>query len=473
MTDPVSWIEENFFLPSRTHPETGEALGSGPIILAPVYRSVLRAALSRNSRGRLAYQTIVWSAPKKTGKTTIAAAVALWTAVCYPNSEIILLANDGAQAHDRAFAAIRSSIQLHDPLPPTRILADRILLPNGSVIRPYPCDAEGIAGANPRLSVITEAWAYTTRQKLRLWAETTPPPNLLDAFRFVESYAGIRGTNSVLEQLWDTAREGYLLEPISSQHDTTVMVNPNASLFYFYDHGTPATRRLPWQTPEYYSVQSRVLPPDEFNRLHLNEWTSSTSAALSDTWLYGCVTDTLPPSDLPIVIGTDAGIVRSNFAFVAVTTADQNGVHHVVDAVRWEPRGAPIDFSAIQQFIISFCASRPVVEIAYDPYQLHQMMTDLQRSHIAFTRPFPQQLRGVADGTLISLLQRKRIAIHRSLVGRIADHYAHTAYDPRSRRFTALRGPNDLIVALSMAVYRAYYYSQTFVLEGEWSAAHP
>lgn len=434
---------------------------------------MLRAALVRDSRGRLAYQTIVWSAPKKTGKTTIAAAVALWVAVCYPNSEVILLANDGAQAHDRAFAAIRTSLQLHDPLPPTRILSDRVVLPNGSVIRPHPCDAEGIAGANPRLTVITEAWAYTSRQKMRLWAETTPPPNLFDALRFVESYAGIRGANSVLEQLWDTAQKGERVEPLSSQYDTTVMVNREASLFYFYDHGIPAMRRLPWQTKDYYAVQSNILAPDEFNRIHMNEWISSAPSALQDAWLYRCVTDELPPDTLPIVVGVDAGVVRSNFALVAVTVADQNGKLHVVDAVRWEPRGAPLDFSAIQQFIVSLCKSRPVIEIAYDPYQLHQMMTDLLRSHVAYTRPFPQQLRGVADGNLVRLLQLGRITIHRSLIGQFAEHSAHTAYDPRARRFVAVRGPNDLIVALSMAAYRAFYYSQTFALEGEWNATPP
>lgn len=454
LLNPVAWIEQHFWLPSRIHPVTGEALGAGPIVLHPLHRGMLRLALSRTSGGRLAFQTVVWSFPKKTGKTTIAASVALWFACCYPRSEILLLANDGAQASDRVFAALKQSLSLHDPLGGTRVLSDRIELANGSVVKPLPCDAEGVAGANPQLTVVTELWAYTSRQKHRLWAETTPPPNLPDAMRWVESYAGYLGSGSVLEALWDTARAGR-----ATNHDgVELLVNDDARLLYIYDHGTRAMARLPWQTDEYYRAQRELLPPDEFARIHANEWQSISSQLLEPAWLSACVTDE-PEPDLPIVLGVDAGVVRATFAVVAVTLADDDGRLHVVGAMVFDPSIAPVDYDAVQNFLVQYCAKKPVVEIAYDPYQTHQMMTSILRSQSAYTRPFHQQQRGVADAGLISLLQSRRIVIHRRAAEVIAKHYAHTGYDPRRKRFVAVGGPNDALVALSMAAARASHYS--------------
>lgn len=461
---PVSWIQEHFYMTDPRDPDTGELLPAGKIRLAPYQKYVLSRALERQS-GRLRHQTIVLSSPKKTLKTTLAAAISMWVACCYPYSEILLMANDGVQAHDRVFRAVANSVRLHQPISPIVVQVNRIVFPNGSVITPVPCDSEGIAGANPRLTVFTEVWAYTNENKHRLFAETVPPPGMPDALRLIESYAGYIGEGSVLERLWNTARNGYL-DDEAARLGLEIWINPEARLFYFYDHGEPATKRLPWQTEEYYRAQAATLPEAEFRRIHLNEWVSEKRRGLEMQWFEQCVGEVKYDSYVPCVIGVDAGVVRSSFAAVVATIVDGEVV--VVDAMEWVPKGVPLDYLAIKQEIVRLCERYAVVEIAYDPYQLHQMMSELSRAYVAYARPYPQQLRGRADVGLISLFQSRRVKISQKCADILRTHYRFTEFDEGRKRFVlsdaASPGEdprNDAMVALSMAADRLLYYSIT------------
>src|SRR5262245_4487129 len=71
--DPIEWIEEEFYIPETRHdPEL-----RGKIRLVDYQRDVLREALSRDESGNYKYSIIVWSDIKKSGKSSIAAAVNL------------------------------------------------------------------------------------------------------------------------------------------------------------------------------------------------------------------------------------------------------------------------------------------------------------------------------------------------------------------------------------------------------------
>lgn len=87
------------------HDERGE-----PFTLAAYQRRVLEMALSRDPSGELVFRLVMLSEPKKSGKTFMAACLALWWAVTNPHTEIIVTANDleqsvspgGVQDHDGA-----------------------------------------------------------------------------------------------------------------------------------------------------------------------------------------------------------------------------------------------------------------------------------------------------------------------------------------------------------------------------------
>ena len=84
--------------------------------LAPHQRQILRLAFLR-----FLYTTIVYSCPKKDGKTTLAASLVLWWAFTNDDDEIFLCANDLEQSQGRVFKTVCGLLK-HNP-----ILADSIL----------------------------------------------------------------------------------------------------------------------------------------------------------------------------------------------------------------------------------------------------------------------------------------------------------------------------------------------------------
>ena len=126
--------------------------------------------------------------------------------------------------------------------------------------------------------------------------------------------------------------------------------------------------RLPWQTPEYYQQERHALPPNEFDRLHRNQWVSSAEAFVPPEWWDACgVRDEsagglwdskngrahhpLADLKLPMVLGADASVTSDCTALVAVTRHPDPDKHdHVVVrfARRWTPGGRanPMDYDA-------------------------------------------------------------------------------------------------------------------------------
>jgi len=64
---------------------------------------VLEMALRRDPSGELVFRLVVLSEPKKSGKTFVAALLALWWALTRHHTEVILIANDEEQATGRVF----------------------------------------------------------------------------------------------------------------------------------------------------------------------------------------------------------------------------------------------------------------------------------------------------------------------------------------------------------------------------------
>src|SRR5438128_345567 len=94
---PVAFVEQVLI-----NPETGE-----PFVLYPEQEQFLREALTLTSDGRLRNPEMIFAAPKKSGKTGLAAMVAIYVAVVLagPFGEVYCLANDYEQAASRVYQA--------------------------------------------------------------------------------------------------------------------------------------------------------------------------------------------------------------------------------------------------------------------------------------------------------------------------------------------------------------------------------
>lgn len=379
----------------ETHFKVPE-LPDGFIQVAPYQARCLREALSVDENGLYRYSTVVWSDLKKSIKSTLTAAVALWLADMRPWTSIKIVANDLKQADSREMFYIRRAIEMNRAYfgrqRAVKIRGYRIEFPqNHSVIEAVALDPKGEAGGNDDLVVFTELWAAKSKAALQMWTEMTLSPTKYGkSMRWVETYAGFDGESPLLQRLYDQAtKEGRTLWA----DEPDVFVNEPARLFCLWN----TTPRLDWLTPEYYAQEAATLTETEFLRVHRNQWQASVNAYIPEAWWFACLdADILaPPKSVPVVIGVDASVSGDCTALVAVALHPALKEHIVVFHTQvWLPADCPggkMDYDAtLTPAIEALCQKHNVVQIAYDPYQLHHWAMQLRQRDIAWFREFNQ-----------------------------------------------------------------------------------
>jgi len=472
----VEWAEENFLIAQENERE-------GQLIhLEPHQKAILKYVFSHE------FSTVIWSTPKKSGKTTVAAMVARWVAEEKGRfQEIYFVANDFEQAKSRAFNATMQSVALNPKYNVKRrrlegqwAILDREMthIPTGSKLKALATDYKGEAGAEPTLTVWTELWGYTSENSQRFWTEMTPTPTRKLSMRWVETYAGFEGESLLLERLYHQGKEGRQLTANelgdlsafreAPNWDSLVpcWVNDNAGLFMYWDEGMIA-RRMPWQLGEwgeaYYRTQEHDLLPNQFERLHFNHWAASEGAAIPMEWWDACMDAlTLPAgSNVPVVLGVDAGVSGDCTALTMVARHPQkhDELVELLTMVWYPPQGGKMDYREnLTPAVDNLIANHNVVQVAYDEYQLHHWANE-QRSKepSAWYRAFGQQAeRLVADKQLYDLVRDRRL--HHSgnpeLRAHIQGCNAKIPGDEENRMRFVKRSEEskiDAAVALSMA----------------------
>ena len=442
LDDPVTWIQNNFYIPET----------KAPITLYESQIVPLREALRRDDAGRFLYSTVLWSAIKKSAKTALAASVAMWFAWRTPRARIKVMGNDQRQAQSRVYEAMVTSVRLREDWRRSiKINLYDMTFPNDSRIEAIAVDPAGEAGGNDDLVVATELWGWKSQKHQQMWTETTIPPTKFGhALRWCESYAGYVGESPVLEQLYEAGvRNG---EVIDREHE----MYRNARLFVLWN--TRPT--LPWQTREYYADQAATLKPSEFRRVHRNEWVHSVEAFVPDGWWDDCEdAAACAAASGPVIVALDAAISGDSFAVVTVTRS--KGVCYVKACRVWYPPPAgKIDYADVERYVRDLRQRYIVREFAYDQYQLHDMATRLY-GKLGYWRAFSQgQDRLVADKQLYDLIRDRKIAHAGEPV--LAEHIANANASKEGDKLRIeKRSPDkkiDAAVALSMACSRATYY---------------
>lgn len=402
-SDPPEWIEEHFYIPP-----------GGRIKLAPHQKIVLRIALSRrDGTGRFIYTTVLYSQPKKSGKTTISGAVGRYFAETQAYyGEIFCVGNDLKQATERAFRELSRSIQLtpgyiggRDVLPGrwdvlTRSLRCTATKTNVSALA---VDARGEAGGAPALTIWTELWGFEYAAAIQFWDELTTVPTIPDSMRWVETYAGFEGesmllwgvyqrglagrqlTNGEAARLAARDKDGERYEdlihawrgcwpndcPPDAPCSPLCAADPDAlvpiwvsdnGMFMYWDEGEEA-RRMPWQRGErgleYYREQEESERPNVYLQHHHNRWTGSESNFVPLEIWDGCrqaLPPFLPGDPMPCVVGVDAASTGDCFGIVVVTRWPDPAMHEGRAAVRacklWTPpQGGRIDYIEPEGFI--------------------------------------------------------------------------------------------------------------------------
>ena len=290
----VDTIEREFWLRS-----TGELMQ-----LAPHQRRILNEFF-RTENGKLKYSTMIYSAPKKSGKTEVAAAVTYAFARVY-GGEMYSIANDEEGAKNRMYDRMMQALRMireEDPelfdkiMPEDKQRRQRISLANTiefadtgqenfepHSLRYVASDYAGEAGSMNALCVFDELWGVSTERGERLWTEFQPIPTVKASIRFVTTYAGFYGESQLLWRIYEQVvkpdphtneEEG---TRIPGLEDLPVYISDDGSTIVYWDHEA----RMPWHTEDFLerakndpSVQGRE---SEWRRLWRNEWSSGTTA---------------------------------------------------------------------------------------------------------------------------------------------------------------------------------------------------
>lgn len=200
-----------------------------------------------------------------------------------------------------------------------------------------------------------------------------------------------------------------------------------------------------------------------YARLRLGEWVygDEDEAFLPSLALWDACMEALPAPDrrTPLILALDASVSGDTFAAVAVSRHPDRPEDVAQRWVQgWVPNGQALDYGAIEVELRQFMAAHNVVQIAYDPYQLHYMAERL--SDTVWCEPFGQGAdRLEADRQLLDVVVQRRLAHLGD--ARLRQHIGNAGrkMDADGRRLRLVkRSPDlkiDFAVALSMGVYRA------------------
>lgn len=339
-------------------------------------------------------------------------------------------------------------------------------IPTGSRMQALAGEYEGVAGGNPNATFWTELWAFVSERFTRLWDELTPVPTRERSFRFVETYAGFIDESKLLYDLYKRAvKAGDRLtrddlakyarpgqDPWPYPDDPPFYINKVAGTLAYWDEGVAAQTRMPWQISDkghtYYRSQFETERTESYERLHLNYWVSRVQTFIQPAQWAAC-RGPLPegvaglPKNWPIVVAVDGSINSDCTAAVGVCRepyvdpskpgkilASEKEVRLVFARIWEPPKRGVIDLDDVENWLRALCgglstiadpekralyapyAVNPpnIVEVTYDQFQLHQMMTNLNKEMVVWCKVFGQASpREIADKALYDLIMRKQI----------------------------------------------------------------
>ena len=440
--DPVAFIDR--FIPLN---EKGQ-----PWRLSRHQRRVLRRAFRWDAHGRLRMRTLLWGEMKKSGKTFLAACLALWWGFVTSDTEIIICANDMEQSIGRVFKTIIKLLEYNPELGlSAKSRTADITLTNGTTITAIASDYKGAAGSRHSLVIVDELWGFTLESSERFYEELTPVPTEANAWVLITTTAGWTGESVLLERLYQQGLAGQRI-------DRALEVYQAEALTMFWSH----TPRQPWQTARYYAEQRRSLRPNTFTRLHENKWVTAESAFLTPELYDACVDAThrplLPSKDEAEYVGVDIGLKND---LAAVVRVRRRGNRIVLAGYRlWMPsKQQPLDLeSTVERHLRDLQASYYLRKILVDPWQAARSIQTLAAAGLPIEE-FPQTQHNCTrmGQAMYDLVKGQNLVLFADPVLRQQAMNTVAIDTPRGFRIAKEKASQkiDGIVALSMACVAA------------------
>jgi len=440
--DPIAFIQAVL-----RDPETGR-----PFVLYPAEERFLREAFTPTKGGRLPFPELVYAAPKKSGKTTLAALATLYVTCSgiggmFPESYV--LANDYEQAQSRVFTMIGRIIEASPALRDAAMVkSDKITFPStGATIRPMASEFAGAAGTAPSIVCLDELWGFVSERSRRLFDEMLPTPTRKVSVRLVTTYAGFEGESELLESLYKRGLKGEEIAPSLYQQPGMLM---------FWSHNPVA----PWQTEEWLQQMRGQLRPNAFLRMIENRFVSNESSFVDADWWDACEDAGMGPlvkaPELPVFVGVDASTKRDSTAVVACAWDRERGKVRLVWHRVWQPSPSePLDFEAtVERTLLDLRERFHVQQVSFDPYQLVSVAQRLAGRGLPMVE-FPQSVPNLteASSNLYELVKGGNLLAYRDDALRKAVMQAVAIETPRGWRIAKEKASHriDVVVALAQA----------------------
>lgn len=359
-----------------------------PVELEQYQLDLMREVLRLDpDTGRRVYRTCLVGLPRKSGKSTLAAALGLYmlTADAEAGAEVIIAAGSREQASivfDQARGFVDGSPLLGDFCDSQRFV---ILGPDGGVMKRIAADGRLQHGLNPSAIIADELHAWTTPRQEELYAALTTGSHAREEpLTFIITTAGYDKA-TVLGRLYD---EAIRMDNVERSDGLTIARSPAAGfLMWWYGlrEDEPAddvdlwaaANPASWITTDVLAQQAASPTLDElaFRRLHLNQWTKARDSWFPAGQWESLKTDGGIPDGADVFIGVDVGLVHDTTAVAVAYRPDDGPV--VLRARVWAARddavahqvlpGGRVDLSIVEEHIRAIAGRFNVVELVYDP----------------------------------------------------------------------------------------------------------
>lgn len=339
-----------------------------PFILEPWQRNEIIRPLFGTLRpdGRRAFTEALVELPRKSGKSEIAAGIALYGLVADGEygAEIYSVAGSKQQASivfKTAADMVRASPLLRGAC---KVYRNVIEVPEtGSIYRVLASDANLAHGYNPHMAIIDELHVHPNSELYEAMRTGTAARLQPLTLSITTAGAERKGIAWDVHQRALAGTDRYLFHYFQAAPDDCAKDDRKA-----WKAANPAS----WVTEEFLEQQMNSLPEPVFRRLHLNQWWeqgAATNWVPRENWEKG---NEQPVFDLglPCVIGVDAASRRDTTA-VCLLQRDKDGVHN---AKFWlfesDRQMGYLDYSVVEDLIRDLCSTYWVARLAFDPFQM-------------------------------------------------------------------------------------------------------
>lgn len=368
-----------FFIERFCKLSDGEYYGQ-PLTLRPWQRELINGIFAEDERGRLKHRVAYIGLPRKNGKSTLAAALAVHALIAGPpGAEVYSAAGDRTQARI-VFREARDMI-LASPELSSRVTVFQHSLEcprNGGIYRALSADAKLQQGLNPTFVVFDEVHVQPNRHlwdALQLGMGTRPEGQMLGI-----TTAGF-DKETLAWELYDYGRKVAAGE-----------IDDPTFYFRWYEPTDPAAD---WRSPEvwaganpafgdfllaeHFESDSRTTPENEFRRYRLNQWTSTSYAWLPHGTWDACLSERIVDPKEPIVLGFDGAWSNDSTALVGCTIADQ----HLFVLGLWEPDKTlgHVDMEQVERGVRAAMERYNVRELAFDPARFQDFFARLEAEY--------------------------------------------------------------------------------------------